>query len=125
MSLLGNQQHELANVFEGATMINIRHRYEGYLNLAKTWTSERDKHNQEEKSEDKEPDSELSRTRKQMIKQGIMDIYKDVLLFEEEIKNGTRANEEKEALQKAAAEEIRQAAIGTYHSQIPCVGYEL
>ena len=41
MSLLGNQQHELANVFDGATMITIRHRYEGYLNLAKTWTSER------------------------------------------------------------------------------------
>ena len=50
------------------------------------WTSERDKHNQEEKSEDEEPDAELSRTRKQMIKQGIMDIYEDVLLFEEEIK---------------------------------------
>ena len=35
MSLLGNQQHELANVFDGATMITIRRRYEGYLNLAK------------------------------------------------------------------------------------------
>ena len=116
MSLLGNQQHEPANVFDGGTMITIRRRYEGYLNLAKTWTSERDKHNQEEKSEDEEPDSESSRTRKQMIKQGIMDIYEDVLLFEEEIKNGKRANEEKEALEKAVAEEIRQAAIGTYHN---------
>ena len=125
MSLLGNQQHELANVFDGATMITIRRRYEGYLNLAKTWTSERDKHNQEEKSEDKEPDSELSRTRKQMIKQGIMDIYEDFLLFEEEIKNGKRANEEKEALEKAVAEEIRQAAISTYYNSIPCVCYEL
>ena len=67
MSLLGNQQHELANVFDGATMITIRRRYEGYLNLAKMWTSEREKHNQEEKSEDEEPDSESSRTRKQMI----------------------------------------------------------
>ena len=125
MSLLGNQQHEFANVFDGATMITIRHRYKGYLNLAKTWTSERDKHNQEEKSEDEEPNSESSRTRKQMIKQGIMDIYKDVLLFEEEIKNGKRANEEKEALEKAAAEEIRQAAIGMYHNPIRCVGYKL
>ena len=125
MSLLGNQQHELANVFDGATMITIQHRYEGYLNLAKTWTSERDKHNQEEKSEDEEPDSESSRTRKQMIKQGIMDIYEGVLLFEEEIKNGKRANEEKEALEKAAAEEICQAAIGTYRNPISCIGYEL
>ena len=60
-----------------------------------------------------------------MIKQGIMDIYKDVLPFEEEIKNGKRANEEKEALEKAAAEEIRQAAIGMYHNPIRCVGYKL
>ena len=125
MSLLGNQQHELANVFDGATMITIRRRYEGYLHLAKTWTSQRAKHNQEEKSEDEEPDSESSRTRKQMIKQGIMDIYEDVLLFEEEIKNGKRAHEEKEALEKAAAEEIRQAAIGTYHNRLPCIGHEL
>ena len=64
------------------------------------WTSERDKHNQEEKSEDDEPDAESSRTRKQMIKQGIMDIYEDVLLFEEEIKNGKRGNEEKEAMER-------------------------
>ena len=113
MSLLGNQQHELVNVFDGATMITIRRRYEGYMNLAKMWTSEREKHNQEEKSEDEEPDAESTRTRKQMIKQGIMDMYEDVQLFEEEIKNGKRANEEKEAMEKAAAEEIRQAAIGT------------
>ena len=76
MSLLANQQHEFANVFEGATMITIQCRYEGYINLAKRWTSKRDKHNQEEKSEDEEPDAVLLRTRKQMIKQGIMDIYK-------------------------------------------------
>ena len=49
-----------------------------------------------------------------MIKQGILDIYDDVQLFEEEIKNGKRANEEKEAMEKATAEEICQAAIGTY-----------
>ena len=41
MLLLSNQQHELSNVFDGATMITIRRRYEGYLNLAKMWTSER------------------------------------------------------------------------------------
>ena len=115
MLLLANQQHELSNMFDGATMITIRRRYEGYLNLAKMWTSERDKHNQEEKSEDNEPDAESSRTRKQMIKQGVMDIYEDVLLFEEEIKNGKRGNEEKEAMEKAAAEEICQAAISMYY----------
>ena len=125
MSLLANQQHEFANVFDGATMITIRHRYKGYINLAKRWTSERDKHNQEEKSEDEEPNTESSRTRKQMIKQGIMDIYEDVELFEEEIKNGNRANEEKEAMVKAAAEEIHLAAIGTYHYSIHVIHHEL
>ena len=49
-----------------------------------------------------------------MIKQGILDIYDDVQLFGEEIKNGKRANEGKEAMEKAAAEEIHQAAIGRY-----------
>ena len=49
-----------------------------------------------------------------MIKQGTLDIYEDVQLFEEELKKGKRANEEKEAMEKAAAEEICQAAIGTY-----------
>ena len=55
MSLLANQQHEFANVFEGAAMITIQCRYEGYINLAKRWTSERDKNNQEEKSEMRNP----------------------------------------------------------------------
>ena len=114
MSLLADQQHQLENVFKGASLITIRCRYEGYINLVKRWTSARDKHDQEEKSEDEEPNSLSLRTRKQMIKQGILDIYDDVQLFEEEIKNGKRANEEKEAMEKAAAEELCQAVIGTY-----------
>ena len=114
MSLLANQQHQFENVFEDASMITIQCRYEGYINLAKRWTSERDKHNQEEKSEDEEPDTVSSKTQKQMIKQGILEMYEDVQLFEEEVKNGKRANEEKEAMEKAAAEEICLAAISTY-----------
>ena len=78
MLLLANQQHRFENVFEGACMITIRCRYEGYNSLAKRWTSERDKHNQEEKSEDEEPDTILLRMWKQMIKQVILDMYKDV-----------------------------------------------
>ena len=57
MSLLADQQHQFKNVFEGASLITIRHWYEGYINLVKRWTSARDKHNQEEKSEDEEPNS--------------------------------------------------------------------
>ena len=60
-----------------------------------------------------------------MIKQGILDIYKDVQLFEEEIKNGKRANEEKEAMEKAAGEEIHHAAIGAYYYLIQTVLHEL
>ena len=41
--------------------------YEGYLNLARRWTLEREKHNQEEKYEDEEYDAPSSRTTKQMI----------------------------------------------------------
>ena len=59
MSFLANQQHQFENVFEGVSMITIRCRYEGYINLAKRWTSKRDKHNPEEKSEDEELDQGL------------------------------------------------------------------
>ena len=75
---------------------------------------EREKHNQEEKLEDEECDVPSSWTTKQMIKHGILDIYEDVQLFEEEIINDKRVNEEQEAMEKAAAEEIRQAAVGMY-----------
>ena len=60
-----------------------------------------------------------------MIKQGIMDIYEDVQLFKEEIKNGKRANEEKEAVEKAAGEEICRAAIGTYYYSIHGILHKL
>ena len=80
--------------------------YEGYLILARRWTLEREKHSQEEKSEDEECDAPSSRTTKQMIKHGILDIYEDVQLFKEEIKHGKRVNEEKEDKGKAAADKI-------------------
>ena len=96
MSSLADQQHHSKNVFEGASLIKIRQRYEGYLNLARRWTLEREKHNQEEKSEDEECDVPSSWITKKMIKHGILDIYEDVQLFEEELKNGKRVNEEKE-----------------------------
>ena len=114
MSSLADQQHHSDNVFEGASLITIRQRYEGYLNLARRWTLEREKHNQEEKSEDEECDVPSLWTTKQMTKHGILDIYEDVQLFKEEIENGKRVNEEKEAMEKAAAEEIYQAAISMY-----------
>ena len=101
MSSLADQQHHSKNLFEGASLITIQQRYEGYLNLARRWTLEREKHNQEEKSEDEECDAASSWTTKQMIKHGILDIYEDVQLFKEEIKNGKRENEEKEAMGKA------------------------
>ena len=82
--------------------------------MARRWTSEREKHNQEEKSEDEEHDAPSSWTMKQMIKHGILDIYEDVQLFKEEIKNCKRVNEEKEAMKKAAADEMHQAAVSTY-----------
>ena len=58
-------------------------------------------------------------------RQGIMDIYKDVQLFEEEIENGTRANEEKDAMEKPAAEEICLAAPSIYYYSINGVLHEL
>ena len=68
--------------------------------MARRWTLEREKHNQEKKSEDEECDAPSSWTMKQMIKHGILDIYEDVQLFEEEIKNGKRVNEERKLWKK-------------------------
>ena len=93
--------------------------------MARRWTLEREKHNQEEKSEDEECDAPSSRTTKQMIKHGILDIYEDVQLFKEEIKNGKRVNGEKEAMEKAAADEIHQAAISMYKHWITHVIHTL
>ena len=41
------------------------------------------------------------------------------------MKNGKRANEEKEAMEKTAAEEICLAAIGTYYYSINGILHEL
>ena len=35
MSLLADQQHQFEKEFEGASLITVWHRYEGYINLAK------------------------------------------------------------------------------------------
>ena len=45
--------------------------------------------------------------------------------LKKKLKNGKRANEEKEAMEKAAAEEIHQAAIGMYKYSIPHVLHQL
>ena len=67
ISSFADQQHHSENVFEGASLITIQRRYEGYLNLARRWTLEREKHNQYKKSEDEERDAPSSWTMKQMI----------------------------------------------------------
>ena len=45
--------------------------------------------------------------------------------LKKKFKNGKRANEEKEALEKAATEEICQAAIGMYYYSISAVLHKL
>ena len=45
--------------------------------------------------------------------------------LKKKLKDGKRANEEKEAMEKAAAEEIHQAAIGMYKYSIPHVLHQL
>ena len=77
-SLLENlltEKQEGACVFKGASVTTICKRYEQvYLHLGKTWTQEKEQHNQEEASEDEELDMDTQRTTKQLIKQGIMDL---------------------------------------------------
>ena len=115
-SLLENvltEKREGACVFEGASVVTIRKQYEQvYLHLGKTWTQEKEQCNQEEASEDEEPDMDTQRTTKQLIKQGIMDLYKEFIQHEEELESEKQEGKQQDAHGKMAAIHIRDAALG-------------
>ena len=100
-------------VFDGASVTTIRKRYEQvYLYLGKTWTKEKEQHNQEEASEDEEPDMDNQCTTKQLIKEGILDMYKEYIQHEEQLESEKQEEEEQDAHLKMAAIHIWEAALG-------------
>ena len=115
-SLLENlltEKRDGACVFEGASAVTIRKRYEQvYLHLGKTWTQEKEKCNQVEALEDEEMDTDAQRTTKQLIKQGIMDLYKESIQHEEELESAKQEEKQQDAHGKMVAIHISKAALG-------------
>ena len=70
-------------MFAGINVMTIRNRYQNvYLVLGDKWRKEWEQRNVEEASEDEEPENQDERTTKQLIKQGIEDLYEDHIQHE-------------------------------------------
>ena len=115
MQKLMSEKHDGANLFGGANVQTLRKRYQQvYLHLGQLWTKEREKHNQEEASEDEEVDSNQLHSTKQCIKQGIEALYEESVLHEEEVTAQKTIQQENEENGKLAAIQIREAALGKF-----------
>ena len=100
-------------MFAGINVMTIRNRYQiVYLVLGDKWRKEREQHNVEEASEDEELENRNERTTKQLIKQGIEDLYKDHIQHEEEVQEQKSNDKEKEEKGKIVATCIKEAALG-------------
>ena len=100
-------------MFAGINIMTIRNRYQNvYLVLGDKWQKEREQRNVEEASEDEEPENRNKRTTKQLIKQGIEDLYEDHIQHEEEVQEQKTNDKEKEKKGKIAATCIKEAALG-------------
>ena len=115
-SLIDNlltEKREGVCVFDGASVVTLRKHYEQvYLHLGKTWTQEKEKRNQEEASEDEEPETDNQRTMKQLIKQGILDLYEEFLQHEDQLESEKQEEKQQDAHGKMAAIRISEAALG-------------
>ena len=92
------------SIFAGMNIMTIRNRYQNvYLVLGDKWRKEREQCNVEEASEDEELDNPNETTTKQLIKQGIEDLYEDHIQHEEEVQEQKTNDKEKEEKGKIAA----------------------
>ena len=100
-------------MFAGINVMTICNRYQNvYLVLGDKWQKEREQRNVEEASEDEELENRNERTTKQLIKQGIEDLYEDHIQHEEEVQEQKTNDKEKEEKGKIAATRIKEAALG-------------
>ena len=100
-------------MFAGINVMTICNRYQNvYLVLGDKWRKEWEQCNVKEASEDEEPENRNERTTKQLIKQGIEDLYEDHIQHEEEVQEQKTNDKEKEEKGKIAATRIKEAALG-------------
>ena len=113
MQKLLTEEHDGAKLFSGANVQTLRKQYQQvYLHLGQVWTKAREKHNQEEASEDEEVDSDQLCSTKQHIKQGIEALYEESVIHEEELAALKTMQQENEENGKLAAIQIHEAALG-------------
>ena len=99
-------------MFDGASVVTLRKRYEQvYLHLGKTWLQEKEKCNQEEASEDEEPDTDNQCTTKQLIKQGIMDLYEEFIQHKDQLESEKQEEKQQDAHGKMVAIRIREVTV--------------
>ena len=107
-------------MFAGINVMTICNRYQNvYLVLGDQWRKEWEQRNVKEASEDKEPENRNERTTKQLIKQGIEDLYEDHIQHEEEVQEQKTNDKEKEEKGKIAATCIKEAALGCLQQRQP------
>ena len=83
-------------MFAGINVMTIRNRYQNvYLVLGDKWRKEQEHCYVEEASEDEEPENQNERTTKQLIKQGIEDLYENHIQHEEEVQEQKTNDKEK------------------------------
>ena len=101
-------------MFVGINVMTIHNRYQNvYLVLGDKWRKEWEQRNVEEASEDVEQlENRNERATKQLIKQGIKDLYEDHIQHEEEVQEQKTNDKEKEEKGKIAATRIKEAALG-------------
>ena len=107
------EKFEGSFIFSGINMSTVQNTYQNvYLVLGDKWRKEREQRNIEEASVDEEPDNSNERTTKQLIKQGIKDLYEDHILHEEEVQEQKTNDKENEEKGKLAATQIKEVALG-------------
>ena len=105
-------------MFAGINVMTIHNRYQNvYLVLGDKWWKEREQRNVKEASADEEPENRNERTTKQLIKQGIEDLYKDHIQHEEEVQEQKTNDKEKEENGKITATCIKEVALGRLQRQ--------
>ena len=100
-------------MFAGINIMTIHNRYQNaYLVLGDKRWKEQEQRNVKEASEDEEPENWNERTTKQLIKQGIEDLYEVHIQHEEEVQEQKTNDKEKEEKGKIAASRIKEVALG-------------
>ena len=96
-------------IFQGASKVMLKKKYQLYLDLGKKWENEKEKRNQPENKEEKH---DVHRSTTTLVCGGIEDLWEEFVMRKENEKEKKEEESQKEAIVKEGAEKIRQFAMG-------------